>query len=251
KPARPTRRRGSSRSRWRPRAGRTGAAGTAWSWPATLPAGARSGGRRRPGRAGGARGARGAARRRAAVGARVARAADLVDRPVLAAAVDVELPAVALDDEERLAVAPGAGVVDEHPVARAAHDLLVAVALDGLRALALRGVAGGGLGVRRLRLVGVLPRGGLELRVRGAVRAVGLRALGLGGRCGGGRGGDGVGHEWGTGSVVANERTMAPAWAATSRAPAPATATASSVKVRPGRGATAMLCTRPAAGRAK
>ena len=62
-PPRPTRRGGSSRSRSRPRAGRTGAAGTAGSWPATLPAGARSGGRRRPGRPGRCRCPVGARRR--------------------------------------------------------------------------------------------------------------------------------------------------------------------------------------------
>src|SRR5215218_2166141 len=173
----------------------------------------------RPGRA--RRGARAAALRRAR---RRALTADLVHVAVGARAVDVELAAVALDDHERVAVAGVAAVVDEHPVARAAHDLHVVVTLDLLRALALG--RGGRRRVGRLRLVlvlGVADGRGLERGERGAALAAGLGAVGVGRREGVRRGGD-VGHELGTGSVVSKERTMAPIWAAASRAPAAATA---------------------------
>src|SRR4051812_49492152 len=88
-----------------------------------------------PRRGGSARAAR--ARRGIRV-AGLALAADLVDLAVVARAVDVELAPVALDDQEGLAVALAARVVDEHPVARAGDDLDVAVTGDLLRALALR-----------------------------------------------------------------------------------------------------------------
>src|SRR4051794_13559707 len=186
-----------------------------------------------------------------------------VDGAVLAGAVDVELAPVALDDEERLAVALAAGVVDEHPVARATDDLDVAMARDPLRALALRRVArggggGGGGGRRRRRARGggrvVRARaradgGGVRRGERGPGRARGARGDPLGRDGGVGGGGDGVGHERGAGSVVSKERRIAPTCAAASVAPV--RATASSVYVRPARSATTRLCTRPAAGRAK
>src|SRR5919109_260612 len=150
----------------------------------TLPAAAGSGGGRGPARRAdaGASGPRrlGLLRRvggpgvRAVVG--LALAADLEHLALLARAVDVELAAVALDDQERLAVALLAGVVDEHAVARAGDDLDVVVAGDLLRALALRRAArravlalsGGGLG----RVV-LLDGGGLDLGERRARRARG------------------------------------------------------------------------------
>src|SRR5215210_6988112 len=116
---------------------------------AGLPGRARRAGR--AGAGGARRRARAAALRRPGGGAL---AADLVHVAVGARAVDVELAAVALDDQERVAVAVVAAVVDEHPVPRARDDLHVVVALDLLRALALR--RRGRLRVGRLRLLLVL-----------------------------------------------------------------------------------------------
>src|SRR3954451_18274922 len=199
----------------------------------TLPAAARGGraggsGGGGDARAGGARGGLavrvGAARGRRPAPLRgalgLAPAADLVHGAVVAAAVDVELAPVALDDDERVAVAAVAGVVDEHAVARAADDLHVLVALDllGLLALGRRGRLGVGRR-RRVLVLGVADGGGMGLREGGATRGARLlRARGLGG--GGVRGGGDLGHELGTGSEVSKERTMAPIWRAASGAPA-------------------------------
>src|SRR4051794_5528507 len=107
------------------RGARSPVAGSAGGGRAGLARRAGAGGAR-AGRAAALRGA-GGALRRAGGGAL---AADLVHAAVVARAVDVELAAVALDDEERLAVAAVAAVVDEHPVARPADDLHVVVTVD-------------------------------------------------------------------------------------------------------------------------
>src|SRR3954454_8562930 len=171
--------------------------------------GGRGGRAARSGRGGRAiRRGRGGGAARARRGGVLALAADLVDRAVLAGAVDVELAPVALDDEERLAVALAAGVVDEHPVARAADDLDVAVARDLLRALALRRVARGrggggrrraGRGRRVVRARARVHGGGVRRGERGAGRARGARGDRLGRDGGVWGGGGGGGHEGGGG----------------------------------------------------
>src|SRR4051812_34505280 len=189
--------------------GTNGRCGKRWVMAGSLPAATREGsaggggGGLGAGRAGRARAARcggvGRAGRagRARRGGVLALATDLVDGAVLAGAVDVELAPVALDDEERLAVALAAGVVDEHPVARATDDLDVAMARDPLRALALRRVArgGGGGGRRRRRARG----GGRVVRARARADGGGVRRGERGpGRARGARG-DPLGRDGGVG----------------------------------------------------
>src|SRR4051812_50091272 len=106
---------------------------------------------------------------------------------VLAAAVDVDSPAVLLHQHEGLAVAGVAGAVDEHAVARPADDLLVLLAGHGPRLLL--GRRGGRGGRRRNRRAGGRRGGGGG----GGRRKGGGARPGGAGRGGPGRGGRGAG----------------------------------------------------------